>query len=394
MKININDVKFTPSDFEFELCVYGQPSEQIKDWIASHKLQHYQSGNYTNISIPEKEDFDITEAFFGFKQYEYVDGFSPNLNKHLHIGHLSNLIYAKAFQNMKIGQKYIAVLGDTLQGEVSKDAAMNALSKLTQVVGYNVDKVFYASDLKLSDFSQLKDGEGTYQKTKIFEVGNEKIVLIKSDGSTSYFYQDVAVCQILNAPTLYLTGFEQNNHFATLKKLYPHIDHIGLGLVLLNGKKMSSSEGNVIYLQEILDQMLPLFNNDMKLTWNILSGMILKTDPSSVKNIDTTVVKNPKVSPGLYVSYTMAKMNSAGIELKPSEHYANQELALKSLKSKVSLKPNFLLDAIVNQCKVINQFYESHYIKGNPDNVKMFQAFTSDLIKAAQEIGMFAVSQV
>lgn len=392
MKININDLKFTPSKMEFDLCVYGTPNPEIADWIAYHKLQTYQSGSYTNISIPE--GFNISEAFCDFKTYDYLDGFSPNLNKHLHVGHLSNFIYAKTFQKMKICKKYIAVFGDTLTGDVKKDDALETYWKTIKLFDYKIDKAFYASELKLLDFSLLHGGSGEYKTTKIIDVDGDKIVAIKSDGSTTYFYQDVAVAQKLNAPTLYLTGFEQNNHFAKLKKIFPHTDHIGLGLVMLDGKKMSSSENNIIFLQDIINQMMPLYNDDLKLVWNILSGMILKTEPSSVKSLDTKVVNNPKISPGLYVSYTMAKMNSAGIDLVPNDVYANIELEFKSLKSKVSLKPNFLLDAIVNQCKIINQYYETYQIKGNSTNQKMFQSFVGDLIKATQEIGMFEITKV
>ena len=294
---------------------------------------------------------------------------------------------------MQIGKKFIAVFGDTLDGDVKKDDALDKYEYFTKTFDYHVDKCFFASKLKMTDFSLLKNGEGKYMTTKIVEIDENKIVIIKSDGSTTYFYQDIAVAQELNASTLYLTGFEQSEHFANLKKLFPQTQHLGLGLVMLDGKKMSSSEGNVIYLQEMLDKLLQQFN-DIQLVWNILAGMILKTEPKNIKNIDTAVLQNSKISPGLYISYTMAKMNSAGIDLIPATEYVSQELALKSLKSKVSLKPNFLMDAIVNQCKLINQFYETHFIKDNAVNKKMFQSFTSDLLKATSELGFFPIKKV
>lgn len=392
MKISINDIKFTPKNFEFDLCVYGTPNEEILEWCNYWKLLTYQSAGFTNISLPE--GFDISKAFFDFKTYDYIDGFSPNLNKHLHVGHLSNFVYAKAFQKMGIGKKFIAVFGDTLTGDVKKDDALEMYESYTKAFNYNVHKSFFASNLKMSDFSKMQIGTDDYLGTKIIEIDDQKIVIIKSDGSTTYFYQDVAVAQELQAPTLYLTGFEQTEHFNNLKKLFPQIDHIGLGLVQLNGKKMSSSEGNIIYLQELLNALLSQFNNDKNLVWNILAGLILKTEPTSVKKIDTSVIDNSKISPGLYISYTMAKMNSAGIELKESINYESQEMAFKSLKSKINLKPNFLMDAILNQCKIINQNYETMIIKDNPINQKIFQVLTSDLLKAVLEIGMFPVFKV
>lgn len=50
--------------------------------------------------------------------------------------------------------------------------------------------------------------------------------------------------------------------------------------------------------------------------------------------------------------------------------------------------------SFVNQCKIINQYYETYQIKGNSTNQKMFQSFVGDLIKATQEIGMFEITKV
>lgn len=53
-----------------------------------------------------------------------------------------------------------------------------------------------------------------------------------------------------------------------------------------------------------------------------------------------------------------------------------------------------LMVSFVNQCKIINQYYETYQIKGNSTNQKMFQSFVGDLIKATQEIGMFEITKV
>ncbi len=59
--------------------------------------------------------------------------------------------------------------------------------------------------------------------------------------------------------------------------IYPdNINHIGLGLVKLNSKKMSSRMNNVIFMQDIIDELLPLFDNNIHLVYNVFTGMILK----------------------------------------------------------------------------------------------------------------------
>ena len=358
MKLDINKLKLTPPNFGFNFCVFGKPSDEIKEWCKYWNLEMIDSGPYTNIIVNDK--FNVSEAFESPKVYEYIDGFSPNLNKHLHVGHLSNLVIANAFQKLGIGNKFIAILGDTLDGSVDKNDALNSYHKYCSDFGYKVDDIFYASKMELKDKSILSDGEGDYNGSKIFDLGDEKIVGIKSTGNTTYFYQDVALAEHLNSSTLYLTGFEQDNHFKALKKLYPSVNHIGLGLVLLDGKKMSSSEGNIIYLKDFIDNLMGLFNNDIKLVYNIIAGQILKSTPNTNKSIDSKLIGNPKLSLGLYLSYTMAHIKSCGVSTQGNDFFYSKELEFFDLKSKCNLSPNLLFEALVNHCKKINKLYETH----------------------------------
>ena len=392
MKIDINKLKTTPSNFGFNFCVFGKPSDEIKDWCNHWNLQMIESGPYTNIIV--NDNFNISEAFNDYKTYDYIDGFSPNLNQHLHVGHLSNLVIANAFQKLGIGKKFISILGDTLSGQVDKEEALNSFYKNCNDFGYKVDEIFYASQMKLKDESLLIDGDGDYTGSKVFDLGDEKLVGIKSTGFTTYFYQDVALADHLNSSTLYLTGFEQDGHFKSLKKLYPKTSHLGLGLVLLDGKKMSSSEGNIIYLKDFIDNLMNLFNNDIKLVYNIIAGQILKSAPSTNKSIDTKLIGNPKISLGLYLSYTMAHIKSCGVSTQKKDTFYSKELEFYELKSKYNLSPSLLFEALVNHCKKINKLYEGNYIKGNDTNIKIFSDLISDLELGMEKLGLFSIDKV
>ena len=86
-KININEIRTLPEHMGFGFCVYGEPSEKITKWTNSWGFRIEEGkGGYTNILVPF--NFDISECFDKFYQFKYVDGFSPNLNKHLHVGHM------------------------------------------------------------------------------------------------------------------------------------------------------------------------------------------------------------------------------------------------------------------------------------------------------------------
>lgn len=393
MKICVNDIKIAPPFLgEFCVCVFGKPSEQINQWISHWKLEVLHTMNYTNIVIPNTAP--IEDMFDEPLVYDYVDGFSPNLNKHLHIGHLSNLVIAKALQGLKVGKQFIAIFGDTLTGNVKPDEALEAYQAYCDIFEYKVDKVFFASQMKLKDMANLHPGINAYAGTKVFHIGEERIVGIKSDGSSTYFYQDIALAQELNASTLYLTGLEQDNHFSLLQKLFPHTSHLGLGLILLDGKKMSSSEGNVIYLNDILTSLAETFQDDYHLVYNVLAGNILKSEPKSEKNIDTKSLSDVKLSMGMYISYTMARMHSAGLNLATPNSYTGADMKLNSLRAKYNLKPHLLFKALVEICEKINEKYKSHKIKNHPENQMIFQTLTSDMMLAVTELGLLPVYKI
>ena len=391
MTINPNSIKTTPINMDFNFCVYGEPSAEIKEWISFWKLKTIQSGKYTNILI---EDKDINLLFNSPKIYDWVDGFSPNLNKYLHLGHLSNLVFAKAFQSIGIGKSFIAILGDTLDGNINKEDAEKKYIDYCSQFKYTLNGIFYASSQVLKNTSLLKDGEGEFEGTKVFDIDNQKIVGIKSNGNTTYFYQDIALAEKLNGPTLYITGFEQDNHFSLLKKLYPHINHIGLGLVTIDGKKMSSSTGNVIMADEVIDLIKSKFNDDLKLTWNVIAGYLLKYTPNSIKDISLKSIDNVKSSYGLYLSYTLAKMKSAGMKPNNSSKFNSNELQFKLLKAQYNLSPNILFESLIELCKKISALYTTHHIKDNLENQKMYQPLLDDLSLGMHLVGMFNIDKV
>ncbi len=390
MKININKIRTTPANQEFAFCVFGQPNEEIQSWIEHWNLSTEESDKFTNILIPD--GLDISEIFESPKQYKYVDGFSPNLNKHLHIGHLSNLIIASTLQKMGIGENFISIMGDTLEGEVNSEDAFNEYHKMCRNFNYQLGDIFFASNMEYEG-DLLKDGEGDYEGTQYFEVNGDKIVGIKSDGNTSYFYQDVALASNLNAPTLYLTGFEQSNHFNMLNELFPDNDHLGLGLVMIDGEKMSSRKGNVIYASEAISKLMELFQ-DEKIVANVLRGQILKSKLEKTKNITTNNLDNPKNSPGLYLSYTEARFKSAGMTTFNTGKWENNRTHFAYLKAKSSLSPDILLNALNDLCKEMNSMYGTHKISGNSENREMFQPYMNDLQTGMSLLGFNSIDSV
>jgi len=392
MKININKVRIVPKNIskDFQLCVFGQPSEEVNDWIIFHNLLTSKNGQFTNINIPD--DILFKDLFVEKESFKYMDGFSPNLNKHLHIGHLSNLVLAKSFWSMSVANNTVSIYGDTLDGEVSKKQALSVLDYYCSCWDYVSTKKLFASEMKYSG-DLLIDGSGEYEGTKIFDIEGEKIVGIKSRGHTTYFYQDIALAEYLNAPTLYLTGKEQCNHFNLLKKLYPNNQHVGLGLVKAQGQKMASRIGNVIFIDDLISQAKEMFGDNMQLIYNVFAGHILKSTPESDKNINLDQLNNPKTSGGLYISYTMARMKSAGLDFTISK-CLSKKIEFSFMKAKENLSPNILFDCVIDVCKDISALYVTHTIKDNPKNKEIFQGLLSDMLWACDKLGIFQIYEV
>lgn len=405
MKININDIRIMPESIGqgFNFSVFGQPSAEIVEWAQTwgFRLESgmgMQGNNplpFTNILIPKS--YDLRPCFHEREPFVYVDGFSPNLNKHLHIGHLSNLIIAKALQCHGVGQNWVALLGDTVEEkhDVSLEDGLQSYHIHCANFGYRVDQEHMASSMQLPD-EMLEEGEEEYAGTKILTINGRKKVGVKSGefgNVTSYFYQDVAFAKMLGKPTLYITGNEQADHFAFLKEAYPHIEHFPLGHVTLGGKKQSSRDGNAIMLTDVISMLMEKFK-DIHVAYNSIAGLILRSVPSSAKSIDMNTVDNVKLSPGFYFSYSAARLKSAGVPFESINVFNSNKLQFAYMKSKFNLNPKILVDGLLDLCKDINNLYETHRIKDDENIKVMFSALLEDLEFGMKLLGMFSIKRV
>ena len=96
----------------------------------------------------------------------------------------------------------------------------------------------------------------------------------------------------------------------------------------------------------------------------------------------------------MYLSYTLAKIKSCGVDTKNINQYQSQKLQVAHIKSIQNLQPNILLDELQNHAKHISKLYEDNYIKGNSDNIEMFSNLISDLEFGMKNLGLFSVKKV
>ncbi len=390
MKNDVNLLKLIPKSagLGFGLCVFGKPSYELSSLMMECGMVEMEGGKFTNFLPTAVVDF---AKMFEPKKFKYMDGFSPNMNKHMHVGHFSNLVLGKAFQSMGIAETTVALLGDTEDGAVGFEEANTKYLDTCNKFGYVIDGVHLASKMPVPD--GLVPGDGDYAGTQVVQIDDKLVVAVKSSGKTTYFAQDMSFASMLDSDTLYLTGYEQASHFKSLSVLYPHVSHIGLGLVKLHSGKMSTRLGNVVYMQDLMDELYEKFG-DLAICYNVFAGTILKSHPTTDKVFSTDTMANPKNSPGLYISYTMARLKSAGVVPVGGEFFQKASMKYGYAKSTSQLTTLPLFDAVVELCEEINALYIDHKIVGNADNTMMFGRLLSDLKLGMKKLGLLEVERV
>ena len=122
----------------------------------------------------------------------------------------------------------------------------------------------------LKDKQLLKASRGA----QIVDLDASKLtppLIIKSNGTTTYITRDLATAlyrkrMFGHAKSLYVVGAEQENYYKQLKAVlkemgftwWDQLEHISFGLMNLNGQKMSTRKGNVVNLEDVLNDSIKL----------------------------------------------------------------------------------------------------------------------------------------
>ncbi|MEE1989179.1 arginine--tRNA ligase [Limosilactobacillus reuteri] len=122
----------------------------------------------------------------------------------------------------------------------------------------------------LRDKDLLKPSRGA-EIVDLDEYNLPPLLIIKSNGTTTYITRDLATALFRkrmygHAKSLYVVGAEQETYFKQLRaalkemgfKWWDQIEHISFGLMNLNGKKMSTRKGNVVSLEDVLNDSIDL----------------------------------------------------------------------------------------------------------------------------------------
>lgn len=179
------------------------------------------------------------------------------------------------FKKLEDGDKYCTELWTKF-----REASLKEFQKVYDLLGSKFDswngEAFYSD--KMQEVVDMLDKTGKLvesQGAKIIDLEDKGIntpcIIEKSNGSSTYATRDLAAI-LYRARTydfdkaLYVTSYEQVLHFKQIfevaklldldEKYTKGLEHVSFGMVLLPSGKMSTREGNIVKLEDLLNESI------------------------------------------------------------------------------------------------------------------------------------------
>lgn len=244
-----------------------------------------------------------------------IDGFSPNLNKSLHAGHLRQLAVANSLKGLlNYGPKkakFVSILGAS-QGVYKY--ATDALQGWFDFLEYKPEvyyDVLMPRDETIVPRRKVDDPDNKLHGCEIWDGPADPVIVVRADGRPTYAFHDIAFAKVVS-PTHYVTGAEQREHFINLGL---GDKHLSMGLILgADGKKLKSRGGSdEAKAETIMEEVMGNLNEcpeKRKLAWNVLAWNFLQVSRS--QNVKYNPAEWTKTdAPGMYITYTYARVKKA-----------------------------------------------------------------------------------
>ena len=273
------------------------------------------------------------------------------------------------FKKIEEGDPYCVELWNKF-----KDLSLKEFQKIYDLLGVKFDSLkgeaFYSDKMdevveKLETKGVLKDSEGA----KIVDLEDKGLgvcMIKKSNGSTIYATRDLAAV-LYRARTynfdkcLYVVAYEQNLHFKQIFEVAKYLDipekclkgleHVAYGMVRLTTGKMSTREGTVVKVEELLDEAVdrvekiieeknPNMQNKKEEAKKIGIGAVIFNNVCStiIKDqvFDWNIALNFNGETGPYIQYVYVRTKSV---LEKANYIPKiEEIDFNLLQDKESLK--------------------------------------------------------
>ena len=318
-----------------------------------------------------------------------------------------------------------------------KDISLVEYKRIYKLLGMDFDhftgESFYRDKThevveKLQEKDLLVESEGAHI-VPLDDYDMAPCLIMKKDGSSIYATRDLAALLYRKRTynfdkCIYVTGLEQKLHFAQVFKViellgydwYQNLVHVPYGLVSMEGGKLSTRNGNVIYAEQILHEAIekiheiineknPDLPNKEEVSRQVGIGAILFNDLYNQRIKDVTFtwekIHSFDGETGPYVQYTYARaasvLRKTGItevgEIDPS--LVTDETSVALLKEierfpeviKVAadrLEPSVISSYVMGVAQSFNRFY--HENQCNVEDQKLKEARVKIVILAKQVI--------
>ena len=313
-----------------------------------------------------------------------------------------------------------------------KDLSLKEFKKVYDILGSKFDswngEAFYAD--KMNEIVEILEKNGKLtdsQGAKIVNLESDGIdtpcIIVKSNGSTTYATRDLAAL-MYRARTydydksIYVTSYEQVLHFKQIfavakylgldKKYIDGLVHVPFGMVQLPTGKMSTREGNIIKLEDLLNEAInrakkiieeknPDLENKDDVAKKVGIGAVIFNDLSTnrLKDeiFDWNTILNFQGETGPYIQYTYVRTKSV---IEKSGIMPNaKDVCIDILKDEYSLniikllynfenvliqvteknEPSILARFLLDLAKAYSSFYNENKIICDDKNIQNARVF-------------------
>lgn len=355
------------------------------------------------------------------------------------------------------GRMYFKKLEDGSKEEVAlwekfKNQSLKEFEIVYKLLGVNFDSYagesFYNDKMdtvvkELEDKNLLVESNGA--KVVMLEEENmPPCIILKGDGATIYATRDLAAAFYRKKTydfhkSIYVVGSPQALHFKQVFKTIEKMgydwakdcEHVGFGLVKFADRKLSTRKGEVIFLEELLNESIaktievineknPELENKEEVAKKVGIGAIIFTYLKNKREKDIVFnweeMLNFEGETGPYVQYTYARGKSilrrAGEiegEINYSALTSTEEYELVKTLANLNdvivnaidkLEPSILTRYIIDVAKAFNKFYNAHNIMATEEvavknaRLKMVEATCQVIKNGLDLIGLEVVEKM
>lgn len=325
-----------------------------------------------------------------------------------------------------------------------KDVTLKDAMKTYEILGVEFDSYagesFYNDKMdrvvdELRDRGLLVESEGA----QIVDLSDYKMppcLILKSDGATIYATRDIAAA-LYRKDTynfdkcLYVVAYQQDLHFRQVFKtlelmgydwVKTGMEHVAFGMVSYEGQTLSTREGRIVYLDELLtraqEKALAIINeknpdleNKEEVARQVGVGAVIYSDLSAsrIKDIDFWWDRALSFDgdTGPYVQYTFARCCSvmrkaADIDAAPDfaalqDDEAQQVLRLlarfpEDVRAACRTNEPFMITrAVTELAKAYNKFYYEHRILDGEMGERAARVMLTDAVRQVIKKGLYLI---